>query len=339
MGGLMMKIWVVCIALLACLESSHAAEGTQDRIDTIQTDARRALLEGRFESIDEMAKQMQLQRSRLADGRWELPFVTSAFVWNIKPRDSSAWETRLQQIDRWIARTPKESTPYLAKAAVLISYAWDARGAGWAETVRNEDWPVFTGRLTAAQHVLEESAAISKTSPIWYDAMQTIALGLSWPENKYSEIFNEAVQREPTYYVFYFNAARYYLPRWHGNDGDVARFVDAAVGGTRDTEGETLYARIYWSLLWAYEDYTFLPGRANWSRMRQGFRDILRVYPDNWNINAFAFYACMAEDWPTYLQAAQQMSSAEPRLWGFGLSPEECSQQGHPSSTPTAVSR
>jgi hypothetical protein len=33
----------------------------------------------------------------------------------------------------------------------------------------------------------------------------------------------------------------------------------------------------------------------------------------------------MAQDWPTYQQAARMMSRAEPRVWTSGLNPEVCS--------------
>jgi hypothetical protein len=328
-----MKTWSLLLALIFCATCARAVEGTQERIDSIQATVRTAFVAKRFVAINDLAGQMRQQRSRLADGRWELPFVTGAVGWNLHPRDKAAWQARLAQIDDWIASTPRDSTPYLAKATVLVAYAWDARGGGWANTVDENDWRLFKERLVAAQQVLESSSAISKASPVWYETMQAVALGLSWPEPAYTSLFNEAVQREPTYYFFYFNAAQYFLPRWQGTPRDLAKFVDGAVNRTQTKEGQTLYARIYWSLLWAFKNQTFSPDRAKWPRMRQGFQDILRSYPDNWNANAFAFYACMAEDWPTYLQATKLMTHPEPRMWMFGLDIGSCSQRAIKSGT------
>lgn len=328
-----MKTWLILLTLALCATCARAVEGTQERIDSIQATVRTAFVARRFVAINDLAGQMRQQRSRLADGRWELPFVTGAVGWSLPQRDDAAWQARLVQIDDWIASTPRDSTPYLAKATVLVAYAWDARGGGWASTVDENSWRLFKERLAAAQQVLESSSAISKVSPVWYETMQTVALGLSWPEPAYTRLFNEAVQREPTYYFFYFNAAQYFLPRWQGRPGDLAQFVDGAVNRTQSKEGQTLYARIYWSLLWAFENQTFAPDRARWPRMRQGFQDILRSYPDNWNVNAFAFYACMAEDWPTYLQATKLMTHPEPRMWMFGLNTSSCSQRASKSGT------
>lgn len=322
-----MKALPTLLALFLWATFAHAVEGTQERINAIHATVRTAFIARRFVEINSLAGQMRQQRSRLADGRWELPFVTGALDWNLQPRDSAAWQARMAQIDDWIAITPRDSTPYLAKATLLVDYAWDARGSGWANTVDEKGWRLFKERLTTAQQVLESSSAISKTSPVWYETMQKVALGLSWPEPAYTSLFNEAIQLEPTYYPFYFNAAQYFLPRWQGRPGDVAKFVDEAVYRTQRKEGQTLYARIYWSLLWAFKNQTFAPGRAKWPRMRLGFQDILRSYPDNWNANAYAFYACMAEDWSSYQQATKMMTHPEPRMWMYGLNTVSCSQR------------
>jgi len=329
-----MKTWLSLIALALCATCATAAEGTQERIDSIWASVQTAFVAKRFETINDLAGQMRRERSRLPDGRWELPFVTSAIEWNLPSHDDAAWQARLAQVDEWIAKTPQDSTPYLAKAILLTAYAWDARGGGWANTVDENGWRLFNERLVAARNVLEASSTISKTNPVWYETMQTVALGQSWPEPAYTSLFNEAVHREPTYYFYYFNAAQYFLPRWQGRPGDLAQFVDQAVDRTQSKEGQTLYARIYWSLLWAFETRTFAPDRANWPRMRQGFQDILRSYPDNWNANAFAFYACMAEDWPTYLQATRMVTHPEARMWMFGLDMSSCSQRAGKLGSP-----
>ena len=89
-------------------------------------------------------------------------------------------------------------------------------------------------------------------------------------------------------------------PRWHGSKIALKKFVDNAVEKSKEKEGLTLYARIYWSQLWALKMNTFASGYAEWPKMRQGFNDIMQDYPNSkWNLNAYAYYACMANDWKT----------------------------------------
>jgi hypothetical protein len=306
---------IVSISFVLLTKVAIASDGTQAQIKKIEADAYGFLMKDDFASLNAMAGAFNNSKERLPDGRWKLTFVFSNLTSGIGKHDEAAWKARLELIDKWISKSPNDSTPYIAKADALTRYAWDARGGGYADTVEESDWVVFKKRIADARTVLESAPQISKNSPLWYDAMQTVALAQAWTMEQYGQLFQEAVKREPTYYFLYFNAATYFLPRWHGDAKEIARFVEYAVESSKAKEGQTLYARIYWSLLWALGDNTFSPGNAQWPRMRQGFRDIVKSYPDNWNINAFAYYACMANDLETVAQIAPKITTMETGLW------------------------
>lgn len=308
-----MRLAIVVMLYLAA--SAASATGTIEEIQQIQSEAYRSLLDRRFAELNAMADRLTTSKARLPDGRWKLNFVISGLTNQLPERDAKAWASRLQLVEEWLAESPNNATPYLAKAALLIAYAWDARGSGYASTVKDSDWPIFRQRIAQARQVLEKSASISKRSPLWYENMQSIATAQSWSEDEFLRLFREGVSKEPTYYFLYFSAANYLLPRWHGSAVRLSEFTDEAVRATESKEGQTLYARIYWSLLWALQDSTFSPGYADWPRMRRGFEDIVRVYPDNWNLNAFAYYACMARDWRTAKIVGAKVSFPQLGLW------------------------
>ena len=303
------------------------ASETLQAADHIQSEAYRALENAQFAKLNAMADSLSKSKERLPDGRWKLAFFTSGLTKGLSKHDTQAWHGRLQLIDNWITATPSNATPYLAKAEVLVAYAWDARGVGSANTVKDGDWPIFRQRIAQARDVLEKSATFSKRSPLWYENMLTIATAQSWPEEDFVRLFREGTTKEPTNYFLYFKAAEYLLPRWHGSAKKLTEFVDDAVTATEQREGQTLYARIYWSLLWALEDRTFAPGYANWPRMRRGFEDIVRTYPDNWNLNAFTYYACMAQDWPTARVIGAKLTSVAVELWRDPQAYQRCMQQ------------
>ena len=296
-------------------QEAIAEDGTMLQIEKIEAVAYGAFVNGHFSRLNSMVEDFRSSKGRLPDGRWKLTFVTSGLTRGVVPRDVAAWEARLAIFDKWLSTTPDDPVPHLAKAIALVSYAWDARGGGYANSVKESDWPIFRKRIADARAVLEKAPKISKNNPLWYDTMQTIALAQSWPMENYGKLFQEGVDKEPTYYFLYFNAASYFLPRWHGNPSDLAKFVDYAVEKSSRQEGQTLYARIYWSLLWALRDNTFAPAYAQWPRMRQGFSDIVKSYPDNWNLNAFVYYACMAKDSATVRQIAPRLKTIEKDLW------------------------
>jgi hypothetical protein len=318
-------------SLVLCLTPTGAtATETLQAVKNIQSEVFQALANEQFAKINAMADNLSESRERLPDGRWKLSFVTHGLTGDIPKRDASAWGARLQLMDRWIAATPGNPTPYIAKAQVLLAYAWDARGNGYANTVKEEDWPIFRQRIAQARDTLEKSEKISKRSPLWYEKMQDIAKAQSWPEEDFVRLFREGAAKEPANYILYFKAADYLLPRWHGSARQLADFVNSAVAATEKKEGQTLYTRIYWSLLWALEDRTFSPGYADWPRMRQGFEDIVRVYPDNWNLNAYTYYACMAQDWQTARIIGAKLTTVAMELWKDPQIYKRCMQE--PSS-------
>lgn len=313
-------------ALMCFLPTAASAVDTLQVVNQIETKAYELLITERFVELNAMADSLRKSKERLPDGRWKLTFVTPGLSKGLAKHDAQAWQKRLLLMDKWIATTPDNATPYLAKAKILIAFAWDARGTGYANTVRNDDWPVFQERIAQAREVLEKSSPISRRSPLWYEIMQDIATAQGWPEEDFLRLFQEGVKQEPTYYFLYFRTAQYMLPRWHGSTVMLANFVDNAVRATEKSEGQTLYARIYWSLLWALGDQTFAPGYASWPRMKKGFEDIVRVYPDNWNLNAFAYYACMAQDWKTAKAIGTKLKSVAPELWNSPQDYQNCMQ-------------
>ena len=176
--------WLVAVVLSAMASVAVATE-TLEEIQHIQSDAYKSLLDLQFSDINSMAARYSGSKARLADGRWKLSFVFFGLMQGLPERDAAAWDARLALIDRWVAETPTDSTPYLAKASFLIAYAWDARGTGYANTVKTADWQIFRERISQARKVLERSATISKKSPLWYECMQQIATAQSWSEDDF----------------------------------------------------------------------------------------------------------------------------------------------------------
>jgi hypothetical protein len=57
-----------------------------------------------------------------------------------------------------------------------------------------------------------------------------------------------------------------------------------------------MYARLNWATM----DFSmFKNGQADWPRMKAGFEQMMKEYPDAWNTNNFAKFACIAKDHET----------------------------------------
>lgn len=253
-----------------------------------------------FLALNELDNEFNDPNSRLPDGRWKLTFLYQKFA-HVSARGAEAeWQHKFDLVNEWLSLTPGHAAPYLAKAEILLGYAWDARGRGWANKVSKKQWQLFAERVDAARDILTRPVAANSHHPYWYLLMEIIGNLQNWPEDEFTKLYQQATDKYPTYYYLHFRAADYYQPRWHGSKIKLKNFVENAVNKSKLTEGMTLYARIYWSQLWALKDNTFSPGYAEWPLMKQGFERIMQDYPDSlWNLNGFAFYACMAEDWHT----------------------------------------
>jgi len=155
--------------------------------------------------------------------------------------------------------------------------------------------------------------------------MEQIAAIQRWPEAKFSALLSEALQKEPLYYENYFAAVDYYGPKWGGSAEALESFARRAVEQTKSTEGYGMYARIYW-YAWQsqYGDSLFRRSDVDWPTLKKSFRDMLARYPDAWNINNFARFACLAEDKDTTAELIVKINGKPlPEAW-HGDEYDEC---------------
>lgn len=65
-------------------------------------------------------------------------------------------------------------------------------------------------------------------------------------------------------------------------------------------DASAIYARIYWMASQSQFDLrVFSKSAVDWRQMVSGMEAVLSRYPDQWNINNFALFACAAGDGKT----------------------------------------
>jgi hypothetical protein len=224
------------------------------------------------------------------------------------------------RFERWERANPNSITARIAHAAALVSYAWVARGDGMANTVTAEGGRLFEQRLKQARMLLESDDALKKC-PGYYSTLMTVALGQGWPRKDYDRLFEEAVALAPDYEMFYFFKANFLQEKWYGTSPDEwHRFALSAAAATKKEHGQSLYTRIVWSIHGPgmTRMAAFKAAGVDWPRMRQGFEDIAREYPDSlWNKNAFCFYAFAADDKATARRLFGELAGRySQEIWG-----------------------
>jgi hypothetical protein len=252
-----------------------------------------------FNELEKLAQEYRGNKSRTTSGLWKLTLFYFGIndCADINFKDENYWNSLKSRSEAWIKEYPKSPTPYISHGFLMKKYAWKFRGGGFANTVPEDAWRPFYEHLINAKAFLEKYKEIASRDPTWYEVLASIAIGLNMKRTEFENIVNEGLKKEPLYYQLYFAALEYFLPKWHGNAKDIEEFANSAVERTKEQEGLGMYTRIYWAVSqYQYGERLFIDSNVVWEKMKKGIDDVLKRYPDQWNINNFALFACQAKD-------------------------------------------
>ncbi len=270
---------IVCFCSLVTMGAPPALEDGPAAHGQLAEAASILFKKNDWASIETQAQELRETRARFLDGEWKLHSFyqgLSPAYWGHNEHDWQASLTTKHQA--WLAAFPQSITERVAHGEALTDYAWQARGAGFANTVTKEAFQLFEERLAEARKVLEQAEALPTNCPEWSSAMLMIGLGQNWERKEYDRIYKQAVEAEPTYYSYYVQKLTHLLPRWAGEPGEWQRFAEQAAREDDPAEGLTVLARIYIAAL-DYGEVTFEAGDPAWKKVARGLLDILERYP------------------------------------------------------------
>jgi hypothetical protein len=236
------------------------------------------------------------------DGRPMLVALSGGY--DIAFKGQPDWSESLSRVEYFKQKYPGQAFVALAEAIYWKDYAWDARGEGFASSVTPDGWRLFKERLEKAETVLNDTKSYSAELPVWYDEMILVQSALERPEDERDKIFLEGTRKFKTYYPIYFTMLNFLSPKWGGTWATVDNMIKWSVDNTKEIDGTSMYARLYWAAYGNAPDGTnFLKDTlVSWPKMKQGFEDLMSRHPNSkWNLNNFAKFACMANDKDTFL--------------------------------------
>jgi hypothetical protein len=294
--------------VFACVGRVAAEVPSDDGVlarQALAIEVRQLLLDGKFSELDRRAKTYAESKETFADGWWKLSVFFSGLDGPQAKADDRTWQTHLAAIERWVAASKSDATAATVQGKAYASYAWAARGGGYADTVTEQGWKLFAERLAKARKILnsvhERRDSTQKQSIGWYSAMLSVALGEGWARKEYDALYNAAVAAHPDYYEFHLKKAHYLLPRWFGEPGEWQRFARAV----RKTAGPDVFARICWAN-GQTEGLTemFTAGGITWQEIDAGFTQLMKKNPRSaWTLNYYCRMACAARQ----REAARQL--------------------------------
>ena len=292
---------------------------------------------GDYESLNAMGYSYLNNKSRTSSGLWKLTFYYSglSYAMSSNTSDPQYWLALKKKLLVWSELDQESSFPHMLYVDLLISEAWMHRGSGWAKNVRKEDWKPFREKIEEARLYLERYSHFKEKDPQWYESMLQIAKAQDWHVNRFYILLNEALDTYPQFYEIYFRAINYLQPRWHGSADEIEQFANYATSKSRQYENNGMYARIYWYVSQAeYGNRLFTKSKVRWEQMRLGINDVIKQYPDQWNINNFALFSCLAKD-KKMTQKLMSILKGKPimRVWKDDKSFNYCKNFGAPVKT------
>lgn len=252
---------------------------------------------GDIAGLEALAADLRKSREALDGGTWLLSHFYSTAV-QIPKSEPAAGEA-MAFYETWAKERPENITAQVCLADALTSYAWTARGTGWADTVTPEGWRLMDERLDRAWEVLERAGQLDEECPGWFEVGQSVGLGQGWEREDYLDFVKDALEREPTYGRYYTNACYWLLPRWHGEVGDFEKWIAEQADAQPEEKRDWHYARLVWmaDVMPVKNELVFAPGRLDWARTKRGFEAWLAADPDNLNVRfEYTGLALLAND-------------------------------------------
>lgn len=268
-----------------------------------------------FVSLQRLGSVYRNERQRTHSGLWKLSIFYDAFRLGAPAAadDDKAWSGILTMMKEWQEAYPKSAIAVIGTAVLLEQRGWSYTRGG---LIPDAD-ELARKHFEAARRLLVANESVAAGDPQYFVVLADIAIIQGVDSASFLEIVQHGWALEPEYYQLYFSALRYFSPQWYGDAKQIEAFANMAVSQTRDREGEGMYARIYWSAAQTvFGIDLFQESWINWPRMKQGIQDVLSRYPDAWNRNHFALFACIAGDTDTTRSLMAQIGDHPlPQAW------------------------
>jgi hypothetical protein len=251
----------------------------------------------KFAELDCLADAARASKARFPGGGWKLRNI---YIGLDSPQPGHPtqddWQRHMELVQTWGQRNPSSVTATIALAESYASYAWDARGSGFSNSVSESGWKLFGERMEKAKAILDKNSALATKCPDWYIAMQKVAQGQSWELPQATALFQQAVKFEPDYSYYYRIYANYLLPKWSGEDGDASRFAEQAANHVGGPAGDILYFQIAEAIACGCQEPEF--SHFSWPRIQSGFAALEKKYGVSmFLVNSFALMAVNSQDW------------------------------------------
>lgn len=322
MRRLVLGVAVLGLIVLRAAGAADAGTTAAKAAKSVEDRAADALWWGDFEDLERVYAEARDPARRNAQGRAELGGFLAG-VGRVMRGHAGAPEGYFAQMvaltRRWTVEKPKSPLAKLLHARALYQRAWHDRGGGPASKVPPEAMADFEAGMRWAADYLGAQWNDMRSESAAYVYAVMIGRSAGWTARQQWSVAREGLDKDPDNESIYQELLASMEPAWGGSAEQVDEVVQEAVRRTSARRGLQLYALLYQDLAYRDGEALFSTTRAEWGRMRQGYRDWLERHPEPAVASRFALAACLAKDRPTFVELIARLPG-EPLLreWGRG---------------------
>lgn len=289
------------------------------------------LLETRdYKALDELIESLLSQKARTSSGLWAQGFYYAGIEKYLSTaRSDEDLDGMDGELADWLDFNKKSDSARLAISMSKLKRAWLYRGNKYSGDTSEESFDLFHKQVSMALKFLLENEGISQRDPEWFTQLFSVLRSQkNVDEKSYMAFVDQAVSLYPDYYPIYFSASVYFLPKWHGDAASFDNFAKYATRNLDPVNAKAVYARIYWANVCSQcGERDVANWRDHWDDIRDGFDEIVKDYPDQWNINNYARIACSAYDQDKTIEIMKKIDGeANPDAWDRQFSYSYCSK-------------
>ncbi len=280
---------------------------------TLAQEVSDALKRDDYKALDAIYARLAKSGLRTRSGVWQLAiFYKQLRQYPQRSRDDAYWSGVMDKAKAW-QRQNANSVPALVFESYMHSQRmWAFRGQGWGNQIKEADLAEFGASQQQGHRILgraeivdiEQQPKNKRTKRLRaadaevYRALIENDSVTSWGSGRAYESLLRTIGDAPIYHEMYFSAAWFMQEMWGGGPDGIDLVARAAASVDKTAEAQAMYARVYWEMNnRLYHGTLFEKSLVDWDVMKRSFDALVQAYPDPWNLNAYAYFACLAKDY------------------------------------------
>ncbi len=177
-----------------------------------------------FRKKDFATLEHQVDEHAKSGGDLEWRGVDSFIGWASDWRDEADLRVTHAALDEWVRRRPRSWLAWTCRGNFLISFAWQARGTGYGNSVSEVATRAYTDRLLSARECLEKAQRLNNHQAFSASQLITVCKGLGLDRPTMERYYRQAVLAAPEHPRTADCRLSYLDPKWYGTLKDVIEF-------------------------------------------------------------------------------------------------------------------